>query len=189
MENKKTANVQNTCIIFSLANDSAGALAKSLKIFNDKNVNLIHIESRSSARQPGYEFLVECDSTSGNLGEAIEELKRTCSYFTIISRDYKDNMTAVPWFPRRIRELDRFANQILSYGAELDSDHPGFTDQTYRDRRKYFADIAFNYKHGQKLPHVEYTDEEIKTWGIVFKNLTKLYKTHACREHNHVFHC
>lgn len=53
--------------------------------------------------------------------------------------------------------------------------------------RKYFADIAFNYKHGERLPHVDYTEEEIKTWGIVFKNLTKLYKTHACREHNHVF--
>lgn len=53
--------------------------------------------------------------------------------------------------------------------------------------RKYFADIAFNYKHGDKLPHVDYTTEETKTWGIVFNNLTKLYKTHACREHNHVF--
>lgn len=31
---------------------------------------------------------------------------------------------AVPWFPRSIQELDRFANQILSYGAELDADHP-----------------------------------------------------------------
>ena len=30
----------------------------------------------------------------------------------------------VPWFPRQIKDLDRFANQILSYGAELDSDHP-----------------------------------------------------------------
>lgn len=53
--------------------------------------------------------------------------------------------------------------------------------------RKYFADIAFNYKHGEKLPHVEYTQEEINTWGIVFKKLTELYKTNACREHNHVF--
>lgn len=53
--------------------------------------------------------------------------------------------------------------------------------------RKYFADIAFNYKHGERLPHVNYTAEETGTWGIVFKNLTKLYKTHACREHNHVF--
>lgn len=61
------------------------------------------------------------------------------------------------------------------------------TSFTFYGHRKYFADIAFNYKHGEKLPYVEYTEEEIKTWGIVFDNLTKLYKTHACREHNHVF--
>ena len=30
----------------------------------------------------------------------------------------------VPWFPIKIAELDRFANQILTYGSELDSDHP-----------------------------------------------------------------
>lgn len=93
----------------------------------------------------------------------------------------------MPWFPRRIRDLDRFANQILSYGAELDSDHPGFTDPEYRARRKYFADIAYNYKHGQPLPHVDYSQEETKTWGIVFRKLTELYPTHACKEHNHVF--
>lgn len=136
MESVNSADAKNTCIIFSLTNcDSAGSLAKTLKIFNDKNVNLIHIESRSSVRKPGYEFLVECDGRTGNLGEAIEELKLKSSYFSVISRDYKDNTAAVPWFPRRIRELDRFANQILSYGAELDSDHPGFTDLKYRERR------------------------------------------------------
>lgn len=71
------------------------------------------------------------------------------------------SLAAVPWFPRRIRELDRFANQILSYGAELDSDHPGFRDPVYRQRRKYFADIAYHYKHGEPLPHVDYTEEEV----------------------------
>lgn len=30
----------------------------------------------------------------------------------------------VPWFPNDIQDLDRFANQILSYGSELDADHP-----------------------------------------------------------------
>lgn len=180
---------RNTCLLFSPKDSSlsSGALANTLGIFKKHDINLVHIESRSSLRVPGYEFFVECDGKSGALGKAIDDLKKQCSYFNIISRDYKDNATAVPWFPRRIRDLDRFANQILSYGAELDSDHPGFTDPEYRQRRKYFADIAYNYKHGEPLPHVDYSKEEIETWGIIFRNLTKLYKTHACREYNHVF--
>uniref|UniRef100_A0A2M3ZH89 phenylalanine 4-monooxygenase n=1 Tax=Anopheles braziliensis TaxID=58242 RepID=A0A2M3ZH89_9DIPT len=187
MEGHESAEAKNVCIIFSPEQEEAGALAKMLKIFDDHRVNLLHIESRSSTRGPGYEFMVECDGKGGTLGAAIESIRERSNYFNIISRDYKDNEATVPWFPRRIRDLDRFANQILSYGAELDSDHPGFTDPTYRERRKYFADIAFNYKHGQPLPHVDYTEAEINTWRTVFNNLTKLYPTHACREHNHVF--
>lgn len=187
MEGIDSQEARNTCLLFSPRTQGAGSLAKMLKVFNDHDVNLVHIESRSSTRVPGYEFMVECDSRTGSLGKAIEEIREKCGYFNIISRDYKDNSAAVPWFPRRIRDLDRFANQILSYGAELDSDHPGFTDPVYRARRKYFADIAYNYKHGEPLPIVDYTEEEIATWGVIFRNLTKLYKTHACREHNHVF--
>jgi len=33
-------------------------------------------------------------------------------------------MLSVPWFPRTISDLDRFANHILSYGSELDANHP-----------------------------------------------------------------
>lgn len=34
---------------------------------------------------------------------------------------------------------------------------------------------------------MNYTEEEINTWSIVYKNITKLHKTHACREYNNVF--
>ncbi|KAE8751843.1 hypothetical protein FOCC_FOCC001320 [Frankliniella occidentalis] len=177
---------KSTCLIFSPKADEVGALARSLKMFEEHGVNLLHIESRASLRVPNqYEFMVEC-APGGDLGSAIENLRQRSAYFSIISRNYKDNMGTVPWFPRRIRELDRFANQILSYGAELDADHPGFTDEKYRARRKYFADLAYHYKHGEPLPHVDYTAEETETWGKVFRELTKLFPKNACRQHNHV---
>ena len=144
-EGRDTA--KSTCLIFSpKEDDSVGTLGKYLQLFARHEVNLLHIESRSSLRQSSvYEFMVEC-APGGSLGAAIECLREQCSYFSIISRNHKDNMGTVPWFPRRIRDLDKFANQILSYGSELDSDHPGFTDPVYRQRRKYFADIAYHYR-------------------------------------------
>merc|ERR1712029_1139587 len=173
-------------IIFSL-NEAVGALAEALKIFKEHNVNLLHIESRSSVRLPGYEFMVEIDSKVGDIEGALKVVQDKASYFKVITRNIEDNPEAVPWFPRKIQDLDKFANQILSYGSELDSDHPGFTDPVYRERRKEFADIAFFYKHGQQIPLVEYTDKEKGTWRTVYSNLKRLYKTHACYEHNHVF--
>merc|ERR1711872_275732 len=182
----KEGQEKSISIIFSL-NEAVGALAESLKIFKKHQVNLLHIESRSSIKVPGYEFMVEVDALSGDVEGALENIKRESSYFQIITSDYKDNAEAVPWFPRKIQELDKFANQILSYGAELDSDHPGFTDAVYRARRKEFADIAFFYKHGTPIPKVNYTEQEKGVWKVVYNNLKRLYKTHACYEHNHVF--
>ena len=86
-----------------------------------------------------------------------------------------------------MRDLDQFANRVLSYGSELDSDHPGFRDVLYRKRRKEFADIAHQYRHNQPIPHVTYTEQEIATWATVYRELTRLYPTHACKEFNNVF--
>lgn len=182
-------------IIFSVK-EEVGGLNKALRIFERHDVNLVHIESRPSKYYKAYwEFLVEPEKgRSENLAACIKELEVQARSVRVHARDHKDNINqfpgasyTVPWFPRKLRELDRFANHILSYGSELDADHPGFTDSVYRARRKEFADIAYNYKHGQKIPRTEYTEEEKATWGTIFKELTKLYPTHACREFNHVF--
>ncbi|XP_029455548.1 phenylalanine-4-hydroxylase isoform X3 [Rhinatrema bivittatum] len=168
--------------------EEVGALAKVLRLFEEKDISLTHIESRPSRlNKDEYQFFINLDDRSNfALDEIVRRLRKDIGATVHeLSRDKKKD--SVPWFPRTIQELDRFANQILSYGAELDSDHPGFTDSVYRARRKQFADIAFNYRHGQPIPHVSYTEEEKRTWGTVFKELKTLYPTHACYEHNHVF--
>ena len=47
--------------------------------------------------------------------------------------------------------------------------------------------MAKTYRHGHPIPEIEYTSEEISTWGTVFRELAKLYPDHACREHQYVF--
>ncbi|XP_050542956.1 protein henna [Daktulosphaira vitifoliae] len=176
-------------LIFSPEIEGVGTLAEALRLFKEFNVNLLHIESRSSVRIPnGYEFFVEC-APGGDVDGVVEMLKKTMAYCSVVSStgDTGKSDDYIPWFPQRIRDLDKYANQILSYGSELNADHPGFTDPVYRARRKYFADIAFNYKHGQPLPRIDYTKEETETWSIVFKELVSLYPTHACNEYNHIF--
>uniref|UniRef100_A0A915I7W7 phenylalanine 4-monooxygenase n=1 Tax=Romanomermis culicivorax TaxID=13658 RepID=A0A915I7W7_ROMCU len=174
-----------TNLVFSLKETAVGALAACLEIFKENNVNLLHIESRPSRRFPDtYEFLVEFDDKSVDINKLLENLKAQSQYVIVHSSSHQ---SSVPWFPKKIRDLDHFANRILSYGSELNADHPGFKDEIYRARRKEFADIAFNYKHGQLIPRVQYTVEEVETWATVYRELKRLYKTHACREFNYIF--
>ncbi|OQR77262.1 phenylalanine-4-hydroxylase-like [Tropilaelaps mercedesae] len=179
----------NNTLVFTIK-EGVGALAETLQIFRNNNVNLEHIESRSSQKiKDAYEFIVNFDATNcGDVPTCIEAIKKVAVHVTLCTREkiFRQISEEVPWFPRHIQDLDLLANQILSYGSELNADHPGFTDPVYRARRTELADIAYHYKHGEKIPRVDYNENEVKTWGIVFQELMKKYPTHACREHNHI---
>lgn len=53
----------------------------------------------------------------------------------------------------------------------------------------YFEKSTLNsfFNSGTPIPRVKYTEEEINTWRTIFRNLTKLYPTHACKQYNHIF--
>uniref|UniRef100_A0A8C2N765 Tryptophan 5-hydroxylase 2 n=1 Tax=Capra hircus TaxID=9925 RepID=A0A8C2N765_CAPHI len=176
-----------TAVVFSLKNE-VGGLVKALKLFQEKHVNMIHIESRKSRRRSSeVEIFVDCECGKTEFNELIQSLKFQTTIVTLNPPENiwteEEELEDVPWFPRKISELDRCSHRVLMYGSELDADHPGFKDNVYRQRRKYFVDVAMGYKYGQPIPRVEYTEEETKTWGVVFRELSKLYPTHACREY------
>ena len=50
------------------------------------------------------------------------------------------------WFPRHISDLDNCNHLLTKFEPDLDMDHPGWKDKAYRERRKYIADISFNFK-------------------------------------------
>ncbi|KAL2309680.1 hypothetical protein Nmel_005898, partial [Mimus melanotis] len=178
-----------TAVVFSLKNE-VGGLVKALRLFQEKHVSMVHIESRKSKRRNSeVEIFVDCDCSKKEFNELIQLLKFQTNIVSLnppeniwTDEEGKD-LDCVPWFPRKISELDKCSQRVLMYGSELDADHPGFKDNVYRQRRKYFVDVAMSYKYGQPIPRVEYTAEEVKTWGIVFRELSKLYPTHACREY------
>ncbi|GAB6024653.1 Tryptophan 5-hydroxylase 1 [Chamberlinius hualienensis] len=192
-------------VVFSLKNQ-VGGLAGALKIFQERNINVVHIESmRSKRRDSEYEIHVEveCDNVLmetivGSLKSQVAAIKLKdyeegiqlpstplSASFTSseASFDFENVNETMPWFPKKLSEFDLCANRVLMYGAELDADHPGFKDKKYRERRKFFTNLAMDYKYGQQIPRVEYTKEETKTWGNVFKELMKMYPTHACKEY------
>ncbi|XP_078023796.1 tryptophan 5-hydroxylase 2 isoform X1 [Epinephelus lanceolatus] len=176
-----------TAVVFSLKNE-VGCLVKALRLFQEKRVNLSHIESRMSKRVLNeVEIYADCNCSKKEFNELLQLLK---DHVNIISFNTPAHVWSaeadgdeVPWFPMKIAELDQCSHRVLMYGSELDADHPGFKDEVYRQRRKYFVEVAMNYKFGQPIPRIEYTQEEVKTWGVVFRELTKLYPTHACREY------
>jgi phenylalanine-4-hydroxylase len=62
----------------------------------------------------------------------------------------------------------------------LGADHPGFLDESYRDRRNAIAQLSLNHHVGEEIPTVTYTDQEHDVWRIVSDALKEKHEAHAC---------
>lgn len=102
-------------------------------------------------------------------------------------RDYSNATTPITEYPKCIKELEAMPDRVLSYGAELEADHPGFTDKAYRVRRDQISKLAKQYRFGMEFPRVVYNRVERDTWKAVYNELTRLYPLHACEEYLAVF--
>lgn len=156
--------------------DEPGSLEAALHVFSRHKVNLTHIESRP-ATNGRFDFYVDCEGQPEDDGvtQAIGELEQMAEKLMVL-----DTRT-VPWFPRHISELDEVTQHVLSAGIELDSDHPGFNDPVYRERRAFIDRLALDDRFGMPFPVVEYTASEIKTWSAVYSSLESLHEKYACR--------
>ncbi|XP_068142008.1 tryptophan 5-hydroxylase 1 isoform X1 [Drosophila tropicalis] len=182
-------------IIFTLKNQ-VGNLARALQVFQELGINVLHLElSPLEATTNQADVLVDVECDPRRLDQVVKMLNRevaSVNYTTVspqslarapsLSACSSFDFGDMVWFPRKISDLDK-AQNVLMYGSELDADHPGFRDKIYRKRREQFSGIANNFKHGNPIPRVQYTAEEIKTWGTVFLELHRLYVLHAVPEY------
>eukprot|EP01117_Protostelium_nocturnum_P000999 TRINITY_DN1131_c0_g1_i1.p1 TRINITY_DN1131_c0_g1~~TRINITY_DN1131_c0_g1_i1.p1 ORF type:complete len:467 (-),score=164.51 TRINITY_DN1131_c0_g1_i1:70-1470(-) len=195
---KMTPSTNRVSLIFSIKN-KVGSLSQILEVMKNLTLNLGRIESRpSKSKGDFYDFFVDIDNASKNqLDELITQLNGMGIGIvgenpSLVSQqiggevEREGNVNQVPWFPRKLSDLDMFQAKVMEYGTDLDADHPGFTDPEYRKRRIQITANALVYKHGDKLPHVPYTDEENATWRTVYQKLTALYPSHACKQQNYV---
>uniref|UniRef100_A0A8C9A5E0 Tyrosine hydroxylase n=1 Tax=Prolemur simus TaxID=1328070 RepID=A0A8C9A5E0_PROSS len=149
-------------LLFSLGGTKPPALSQALKVFETFEAKIHHLETRPPQRRraggPQLEYFVRCELPRRDLAALLSAVRQ-------VSEDVRSaREDKVPWFPRKASELDKCHHLVTKFDPDLDLDHPGFSDQAYRQRRKLIADIAFQYKHGSPIPCVEYTAEETATW-------------------------
>ncbi|KAG5500453.1 hypothetical protein JKF63_03546 [Porcisia hertigi] len=185
---KKTR--RRTSLQVSLAHNTAGELCRLLGVFKPHDINISQVANRPHS----YEnkalmrtiFLdVEAHIEDESMKKAMTELRATFPNVVVAGS------WVIPWYPTELKHLDDLEQSTLAAGEELQDDpenpHPGFHDETYRARRREIVSLAKNYKTGDPIPIVDYTEEENSVWTTVYDHLTRLYPTHACEQYNYVF--
>uniref|UniRef100_A0A8D2Q4T1 Biopterin-dependent aromatic amino acid hydroxylase family profile domain-containing protein n=1 Tax=Varanus komodoensis TaxID=61221 RepID=A0A8D2Q4T1_VARKO len=120
-----------------------------------------HLETRparmSKHTAEDLDCFVRCEVLTCKISSLINSLKR-------VAEDVKTNREEkAPWFPKKIRDLDKCHHLITKYDPDLDHDHP----------------VSKEF---------EYTAQETATWKEIYQKLSSLYPTHACKQYLGAFY-
>jgi len=69
-----------------------------------------------------------------------------------------------------------------SPSRSLAADHPGVADPEYRERRNAIAAAALDWRPGDALPVIDYTEEEHRVWKVVTRELRAKHQRLAAVE-------
>nr|KAG5687097.1 hypothetical protein BaRGS_010542 [Batillaria attramentaria] len=164
--------------------EGLGSISKILRVFENTKTSILHIESRQGrSKKCQYELFLECQGSKDSLASITSVMRQSPLVVEVVILGEKESNKKELWFPRHITDLDKCTHLVTKFEPDLDYEHPGFADKEYRQRRKVIADIAFEYRSGEPIPRVEYTKEDIDTWGHVYRQLKNLHPTHACDQY------
>uniref|UniRef100_A0A8C7HT87 Tyrosine hydroxylase 2 n=1 Tax=Oncorhynchus kisutch TaxID=8019 RepID=A0A8C7HT87_ONCKI len=110
-------------IIFALSHEKNAGFFKTGKVFETFEAKLLHIESRPGRKSKNsgcddLEFFMRCEVHISDTDIFINSLKRVADDVRTIPEE------KVPWFPRKIRDLDKCNLLITKYDPDMDQDHP-----------------------------------------------------------------
>ncbi|CAM9893922.1 unnamed protein product [Chrysoparadoxa australica] len=160
--------------------DGVGSLHEVLRYFWKYDISITRIESRPLPRDASsFDFSIDFYGQRGerHVDDLLQVLKGHTKSMHIT--DHKD----VPWFPRHVSDVDAIIDNTLQAGADLEADHPGFSDSEYRRRRDELAQVASDYSYGQSIPRIPYSPKELKTWAVVWDKMAPLQEAFACSEY------
>uniref|UniRef100_T1IS97 Biopterin-dependent aromatic amino acid hydroxylase family profile domain-containing protein n=1 Tax=Strigamia maritima TaxID=126957 RepID=T1IS97_STRMM len=181
-------NIPKTTSVILMLREGISSFGRILKSIENFKGVILHLESRA-AKKPGVqiEVLVTLEITRNHLLNLLKTLRQSSSLVDVSVLTEQHLSIKAPWLPRHISDLDHCNHLMTKFEPDLDQEHPGFADKLYRARRKEIADVAFEYRHGQPIPRIQYNEDEIKTWGVVYNQLLNLFPTHACKQHIQAF--
>uniref|UniRef100_A0A8C8CF86 Biopterin-dependent aromatic amino acid hydroxylase family profile domain-containing protein n=1 Tax=Oncorhynchus tshawytscha TaxID=74940 RepID=A0A8C8CF86_ONCTS len=110
-------------ILFALSHEKNAGFFKTGKVFETFEAKLLHIESRPGRKSKNsgcddLEFFMRCEVHISDTDIFINSLKRVADDVRTIPEE------KVPWFPRKIRDLDKCNLLITKYDPDMDQDHP-----------------------------------------------------------------